>query len=94
MLRHEQPGLGDAEREFVGPDLGQFPRQPEPVQRQERVDARGHHHAQALLRVPHEVGEPLQGSAFGQQMEIVQDQDDRLLRRGQRRGEPDKELVV
>ena len=94
VLGHEQSGLGHAERELVGPDLRQLAAEPEPVQRQERVDPRGRHHLQALRCVPHEVGQSLQGRALGQQMEIVQDQDDRRPRRGERGGEPDEELVV
>ena len=92
MLRQEQAGFGAAESEVAGPDLGQLASQPVAMQRQQRVHARRSHQSQP--RVPQHVVKPAQHLGVGQQMKVVDDQRHRRVRGGQRRRQPQQELVV
>ena len=88
----QQAGFGDGERQVAGPDLGQLAGQPVAVQRQ-RVQPRGHHQAQARLRVPQQVVKPVRHRGAGQQVQVIQDQRHRRVLGRQRRRQPQQEHV-
>ena len=92
VLRQQQARFDTAESEVAGPDLGQLAGQPEAMQRQQRVHARRNHQTQP--RVPQHVVKPAQHLGVGQQMKVVDDQRHRRVRGGQRRRQPQQELVL
>ena len=74
MLGQQQPGLGGAESQVAGPDLGQLTGQPVAVQWQQRIHPGGDNHAQTRLRIPQNEVKLGQYRQFGQDMKVVDDQ--------------------
>ena len=94
MLGQQQAGLGGAESQVAGPDLGQLTGQPVAVQGQQRIPPGGDHHAQARLRVPQDEVKLGQYRRPGQDMEVVDDQCHRRVLGSQRRRKPHQECMV
>ncbi len=94
LMRQEQAGLLDVEGQVVGPDLGELPGQPVPVQGQQRVHPRGNDQMQAWMGVPLHVVQGVQSGRICHQVKIVEDQDDGRVLDREHRGQPDQERML
>ena len=83
VLGHQQVCFPGGEGQVGSADLGQLPGEPVPVQREVRVDPGRRHQAQARPRVSQHIGQLGQGLGRGQQMEIIEHQDQGRVKRGQ-----------
>lgn len=89
----QQSRFGGGEGEIAGPDLGQVPGQPEPVQRQQRVHPGRDHQPQPRAGVPQQVGKLTEGPLAGQKVNVVEHQHRRRGLACQRRCQPEQELM-
>ena len=94
VLGHQLARLGHAERQLPGPDLGQLPGQPVPVQRQHRIRPRAHHQPQPRPRVPQQVRQPLHQPRPRQLMQVIQHQHHRRILHRQLRRQPQQEHMI
>ena len=94
VLGQQQARFAGVEGEIAGPDLGQLTVQPVAVQPQQRVHPRGNQQAQAGPGVPQHEVQAFQHLRLGQHVEVIEDQQHRLILPGEGRGEPEQERVV
>jgi hypothetical protein len=83
-IAQELRGLGRTETQMIGPDLRQLALGTEPRDVQGRIAARRQHQSQAARSVADQAGDRAQRCGCGQQVHVVEDQDERARQRVER----------
>jgi hypothetical protein len=77
--------LVGVETQVVGADLHHPPLRPQPGQRQRRLLPARHHHLRSVRDVVEQCGDRVEARRIGQELHVVEDQDDRVRHAGERR---------